>query len=51
MHAYSADSFQILNKLNDNIYVIDFGISFTLNIKDLMDYKGLDFILLVDGPS
>ena len=51
MHAYSADSFQILNKLNDDVYVIDFGISFTLNVKNPMDYKGLNFILLVYGPS
>jgi len=39
-----------LNKLNDNTYVIDFGISSTLNVKNLEDYKGLDFILLVNEP-
>ena len=51
MHACSVDPFQILNKLNDNIYVIDFGISSTLNVNDLMDCKGLDFILLFGEPS
>ena len=51
MHACSADPFQILKKLNDNVYVTDFGISPTLNVKNLMDYKGLDFILLVDEHS
>ena len=48
LHACSADLFQILNKLNDNVYVIDFGIISSLNVKDLLDYKGLDFVLLVD---
>ena len=37
------------------IYVIDllinFDISSTFNIEDLEDYKGLDFMLLVDGTS
>ena len=40
-----------MNKLNDNVYVIDFGISSILNVKDLVDYKSLDFILLIDKPS
>ena len=51
LHACSADLFQILNKLNDNAYVIDFDISFTLNVEDLVNYKRLDFILLIDEPS
>jgi len=41
LHTYSADPFQILNKLNNNAYVIDFDISSMLNVKDLVDYKGL----------
>ena len=48
LHACSADPFHILNKLNSNVYVINFGNSSTLNVKDLVDYKSLDFILLVD---
>ena len=47
LHARSASPFQILKKLNDNVYIIDlpqdFGISFTFNIENLMDYKGPDF--------
>jgi len=31
LHACSADPFQFLNKLNHNVYVIDFG-----NVKDLV---------------
>jgi len=50
LHACSANPFQILHKLNDNIYVIDFSISSTLNTKDLVDYKSLNFIQLVDKP-
>ena len=42
LHACNDDPFQILNKLNDNVYVINFGINSTLNIKDPVDYKGLD---------
>jgi len=49
LNACSANIFQILNKLNDNVYVINFDSS-TLNVKDLVDYKGVDFILLVDEP-
>ena len=37
--------FKILNKLNGSTYVIDllkkFDISYTFNVEDLMDYKGL----------
>ena len=47
LHARSAGSFQILKKLNDNVYVIDFSqdfdISSTFNIEHLVDYNGLDF--------
>ena len=51
LHACSANSFQILNKLNNNAYVIDFGVNSTFNVEDLVDYKGLDFILLVEESS
>jgi len=58
LHANSVGPFKILNKLNDNTYVIDLlkdvGISYTFNMKDLVDYKGLDFNPnkpLVDKPS
>ena len=44
LHASSVDPFQILNnsKLNDNAFVIGFSISSTLNVENLVDYKGLD---------
>ena len=55
LHVCNARPFKILNKLNDDAYVIDFSkdfrISPTFNIKDLVDSKGLDFILLIDKPS
>ena len=39
-------------KLNDDIYVIDFGINSTFNIECLVDYKGLiNIIPLIDEPS
>ena len=41
--------------MNDNIYVIDLSIDFdtssTFNINCLVDYRGLDVILLVDESS
>ena len=46
LHLSSDDSFQILNKLNNNAYIIDFGISSTFNIKDLMNYRGLVFFAI-----
>ena len=43
-----------MKKLNDNAYVIDlfkdFSISSTFNVEDLVNYKGLDFISLIDEP-
>jgi len=38
--ACSTDSLQILRKLNCHVYIIDFGISSTFNIENLVDYKG-----------
>ena len=54
LHDCSSSPFQILMKLNDNIYIIDlidFGISSTFNLDCLVDYKGLDVIPLVDEFS
>ena len=55
LHACNAGPFKILNKLNNNSYVIDLAdISYIFNVKNLVDYKGLDFNpnnSLVDKPS
>ena len=55
LHACSSDPFQVLMKLNDNIYIIDLSIDFDIcsifNIDCLVYYKGLDVIPLVDEPS
>ena len=58
LHARSVGPFKILNKLNVDIYIIylpkDFDISYTFNIEDLVNYKGLNFNPnnpLVDKPS
>ena len=57
MHARSAGSFKILTKLNDNAYIInlhiDFEISPTFNIENLVDYMSHNFNPsnpLVDEP-
>ena len=51
LNACSFNPFQILMKLNNNIYVIDllidFGICSTFNIDCLMNYKSFDVIPLV----
>ena len=39
LHVRSAGPFKILNKLNCNIYVIDFPRDCTFNVNDLVDYK------------
>jgi len=55
LHVSSAAPFKILNKLNYNTYIIDlprnYGISCTLNINDLVDYKGFDCSSLDVKPS
>ena len=55
LYARSAGSFKILKKLNYNTYIIDlprnYGISCTLNINDLVDYKGFDCSSLDVKPS
>ena len=47
MLARIAGLFQILKKLNDSVYVIDLlkdlSISSTVNVEDLIDYKGSHF--------
>jgi len=52
LHASCANQFQILIKLNDNVYAINLsinvGISSTFNVEYLVNYKGLD---VVDEPS
>ena len=43
-----------MKKLNNNVYIIDlpknFGIG-SINVEDLVDYKGLNFNPLVNEPS
>ena len=58
LHAPSDRPFNILNKLNDNTYIInlpkDFDINYTFNVENLVNYKGLEFNpnnLLVNKPS
>jgi len=54
LRAFSINSFQILKKLNCNVYVIDFGISFIFNIDNPVDYKEFDFNptnFFIDKPS
>jgi len=43
LRAFSIDPFQILKKLNCNVYIINFDINSIFNIEDLVDYKGFDF--------
>jgi hypothetical protein len=42
LHAYSVRLFKVLQRVDPNAYVLDlplnFGISFTFNIKDLVAY-------------
>lgn len=46
-----AGSFNVIDKINEHAYVIDlfedFGTGSTFNVKDLMEYKGRDFILTI----
>ena len=58
LHARSAGPFKILKKINSSAYVVDlpsdFGISPSVNIEDLIAYKGPNFFpdnLLLDEPS
>ena len=47
LHAGSVGPFQILKKLDDNVYIIDFpkdfGIGSKFNVENLVDYKDSNF--------
>jgi len=55
LHVRSAGPFKTLNKLNCNTYVIelpkDYGISYTFNVNDLVDYNDFDYRPLIVEPS
>jgi len=53
LHVRSVGPFKILNILNCNTYTIDlpYGISYTFNVNDLVDYKSFDCNSLVVKPS
>ena len=55
LHICSANPFQILMKLHDNVYAINLFINVdigsTFNIEYLVDYKSLDVFSLVDESS
>ena len=53
LHVRSVGPFKILNILNCNTYTIDlpYGISYTFNVNDLVDYKSFDCSPLIDYSS
>jgi len=52
LHVCNAGPFKFLNKLNCNICVInlpiDYGISCTFNVNDIVNYKGFDCSSLIN---